>query len=353
MLDLNNISIAYDNKTVVREVTFSLNSGDIGCLLGPSGCGKTSILRAIAGFEPVTQGEIALRGTQVASVDTHIAPDKRKVAVVFQDFALFPHLNVAQNIAFGLHHSSGKEKAQRVDELLALVGLPDIGERFTHALSGGQQQRVALARALAARPDLLLLDEPFSSLDAELREDLAQDIRRILKQAGTSALLVTHDQHEAFAMADKIGVLKEGHLLQWATAYQLYHRPVDKFVAGFIGQGTLLPGQIIMADSADDIHLKTKLGVFSLTKAQIEQFAGATNIDVLVRPDDIVHDDNSQNLALVMSRAFKGAHILYELALHDDPSATVLCLAPSHHDHALGERIGIRLDLKHLVMFNA
>jgi iron(III) transport system ATP-binding protein len=353
MLDLNNISIAYDNKTVVSEVTFSLYSGEIGCLLGPSGCGKTSILRAIAGFEPVTQGDIALRGIQVASVDTHIAPDKRKVAVVFQDFALFPHLNVAQNIAFGLHHSSGKEKAQRVDELLTLVGLPDIGERFTHALSGGQQQRIALARAMAVRPDLILLDEPFSSLDAELREELAQDIRRILKQAGTSALLVTHDQHEAFAMADKIGVLKAGNLLQWATAYQLYHRPVDKFVAAFIGQGTLLIGTILAGNAEDDVYLETKLGRFCLSEAQAKQFSGNQCIDVLVRPDEIVHDDNSQNLALVTSRAFKGAHILYELALHDDPLAKVLCLAPSHHDHALGERIGIRLDLKHLVMFSA
>ncbi|WP_166423179.1 ABC transporter ATP-binding protein [Paraglaciecola sp. 20A4] len=347
MLDLSHICVAYDDKVVVNNVSFSLASGEIGCLLGPSGCGKTSILRAIAGFEQIIHGEIKLRGVQVASPDKHISPERRRVAVVFQDFALFPHLNVGQNIAFGLQHKTAKQKSQRVNELLALVGLPDISERFTHSLSGGQQQRVALARALAPRPDLLLLDEPFSSLDAELREDLAQDIRRILKHEGTSALLVTHDQHEAFAMADNIGVLREGRLLQWASAYQLYHQPVDKFVAEFIGQGTLLPGNVI-----DGHYVETKLGVFSMTKVQSAQFALEHSLDVLVRPDDIVHDDNSTNVAKVIARAFKGAHILYELALNDDPASKVLCLAPSHHDHALGERIGIRLDLKHLVLFN-
>ncbi|GAC31472.1 ABC transporter ATP-binding protein [Paraglaciecola polaris] len=348
MLSLSNICVAYDNKPVVNKVSFSIESGEIGCLLGPSGCGKTSILRAIAGFEPVSEGDIHLRGTLVAGADIHAEPERRKVGVVFQDFALFPHLNVGQNIAFGLHGHSALQKSQRVIELLALVGLPDISERFAHSLSGGQQQRVALARALAPRPDLLLLDEPFSSLDAELREELAQDIRRILKHEGTSALLVTHDQHEAFAMADAIGVLKGGQLLQWASAYQLYHRPADKFVAGFIGQGTLLPGTLI-----DNSMLQTELGLFQLTAPQVTQFAGAKILDVLVRPDDIVHDDSSTNVAMVLSRAFKGAHILYELALNDDPAFRVLCLAPSHHDHELGERIGIRLDLKHLVMFNA
>lgn len=348
MLSLHSINVAYDTKTVVNGVSFSLSAGEIGCLLGPSGCGKTSILRAIAGFEPVTQGNIQLRGAEVASVRTHIAPDKRKVAVVFQDFALFPHLNVAQNIGFGLHNHTPQEKARRVNELLALVGLPDISERYTHSLSGGQQQRVALARALAVKPDLLLLDEPFSSLDAELREDLAQDIRRILKHEDTSALLVTHDQHEAFAMADTIGVMQGGRLLQWATAYQLYHRPVDKFVAAFIGQGTLLRAKVV-----DGSHISTMLGVFALTDEQTRLFSDSHILDVLVRPDDIIHDDSSPNVAMVLSRAFKGAHILYELALNDDPSAKVLCLAPSHHDHALGEHIGIRLDLKHLVVFNA
>ncbi|MFQ3198205.1 MAG: iron(III) transport system ATP-binding protein [Paraglaciecola sp.] len=347
MLNLSNICVAYDKKTVVKQVSFTVKSGEISCLLGPSGCGKTSILRAIAGFEPVTQGEIHLRGTLVAGGNTHTEPEQRKVAVVFQDFALFPHLNVGQNIAFGLHNYSAAQKSQRVTELLVLVGLADISERFAHSLSGGQQQRVALARALAPRPDLLLLDEPFSSLDAELREELGQDIRRILKYEGTSALLVTHDQHEAFAMADNIGVLRQGQLLQWASAYQLYHQPVDKFVAGFIGRGTLLAGKIINKN-----YVETKLGVFPLTVEQVAKFSTAQALEVLVRPDDIVHDDDSASVAKVTARAFKGAHILYELTLNHDPTAKVLCLAPSHHDHALGEHIGIRLDLKHLVIFD-
>ena len=213
MLSLNNVSVAYQKSEAVKDVTFELGVGQIGCLLGPSGCGKTSILRAVAGFEKVSEGQICLRKKLVSSVYSHLEPEKRRVAVVFQDYALFPHLTVAQNIAFGLHQQSSAKKRQRVTELLMLVGLSGYDNRYPHALSGGQQQRVALARALAAKPDLLLLDEPFSSLDSELRDELAKELRIILKHENTTALMVTHDQHEAFAMADVIGVINEGRLL--------------------------------------------------------------------------------------------------------------------------------------------
>ena len=344
MLSLENITIAYQQEPVVHQLAFSLSEGEIGCLLGPSGCGKTSILRAIAGFEPVQQGCISLRGKEVSAKGFHLAPEKRHIAVVFQDFALFPHLTIGENVSFGLHKQSRQEREARTTEMLNLVGLPELKERYPHELSGGQQQRIALARAMATKPDLLLLDEPFSSLDAELREELARDIRRIVKQQNITALMVTHDQNEAFAMADVIGVMKAGHLHQWASAYALYHQPASKFVADFIGSGVFIPGKI-----SEHGLVQTCLGSFaqhsqpSLGKGQ--------EIQLLVRPDDIEHDDASTSTATVKSRVFRGSHILYELEIHADCEVTVLCLAPSHHDHQVGESIGIKLDLEHLVMF--
>ncbi|WP_158968454.1 ABC transporter ATP-binding protein [Paraglaciecola sp. L3A3] len=346
MLRLNHVSIAYQNKTVVRDVSFELKSGQIGCLLGPSGCGKTSLLRAIAGFENISKGEVIIRGQIVSDEQIFVAPQKRKVAVVFQDYALFPHFTVAQNIAFGLHSWTKKRQQERITELLSLVGLSGFEHRYPHELSGGQQQRVALVRAMASGPELLLLDEPFSSLDSELREGLARELRAILKYANATAVMVTHDQSEAFAMADVIGVVNNGQLLQWSNAYALYHRPVDRFVANFIGDGVFMQAQV-----DENMMLRSHLGNFSIDPSY--GFNAGDSVEFLVRPDDIVHDDNADNCARVMNRAFQGAHILYELELQNTQHERVLCLAPSHHDHKVGENIGIRLDLEHLIVFSA
>jgi iron(III) transport system ATP-binding protein len=262
--------------------------------------------------------------------------------MMFQALALFPHLTVTDNIAFGLRGWAMEDRRARVRDLLRLVGLEDLAKRYPHQISGGQQQRVALARALAPRPRLLLLDEPFSSLDVTLREGLAREVRAILLQEGTGGLLVSHDQFEAFAFADEIGVLHEGRLLQWDSAYNLYHRPVDRFVANFIGQGVLLAGRVGEGGSVD-----TELG--RIHGAPPAGCAPGAPVEVLVRPDDVVHDDVSPLRAEVVDRAFRGAEFLYTLRL---PSgAPLLCLAPSHHNHALGQRIGIRLDIDHLVVF--
>jgi iron(III) transport system ATP-binding protein len=344
MLSLNNVSVAYQKTQAVQDVTFELSVGQIGCLLGPSGCGKTSLLRAVAGFEKVAAGQISLRNQLVSAEHSHVEPEKRRVAVVFQDYALFPHLTVAQNIAFGLHEYTRAQKLQRVTELLMLVGLPGYDRRYPHALSGGQQQRVALARAMAAKPDLLLLDEPFSSLDAELRDDLAKELRVILKHENTTALMVTHDQNEAFAMADVIGVMNQGRLMQWTDAYALYHRPATRFVASFVGDGVFLSATI-----DNNIKLNSGLGVFPINPDG--GFKQGDKVVFLVRPDDIIHDDESETLAKVVDRSFQGSHILYQLELQHVGHARVLCLALSHHDHQLNELIGIRLDLEHLIVF--
>lgn len=226
--------------------------------------------------------------------------------------------------------------------MLDLIGLTGQDGKFPHELSGGQQQRVALARALAPGPRLLLLDEPFSNLDVELRERLSIEVRDILKAAETTAILVTHDQHEAFAVADAVGIMRDGRIEQWAPPYDLYHRPATRFVADFVGQGVFLPGTV-----RDGDRVEIELG--TLTTHLPPESASGNRRQVLLRPDDLVHDDDAPMRAEVVGKAFRGAEFLYTLRL---PSgAIVLSLVPSHHNHAIGERIGIRLDVDHVVAF--
>jgi iron(III) transport system ATP-binding protein len=343
LLDLQEISYAFDKQPVVERLSLQLTAGSIACLLGPSGCGKTTVLRCIAGFEAVSEGRIELNGQLVSSTAVHLPAERRRIGMVFQDYALFPHMTVAANIGFGLHGAPGS--AARVTELLATVGLAGQGDKFPHELSGGQQQRVALARALAPRPQLLLLDEPFSSLDVDLRERLALEVRSILRAEGATAILVTHDQHEAFALGDEIGVMHDGKIQQWDTPYNLYHRPSNRFVADFVGQGVFLPGQVLA-----DGSIRIVLGI--LTSHSLCAWPAppvGQAVSVLLRPDDVVHDDASPLLAEVVDKAFRGAHFLYTLKLAD--GSQVLSLVPSHHNHALGEWIGIALDVDHIVAF--
>jgi len=338
LLEVENLRHAYGEQEVVRGLSFSLARGAIGCLLGPSGCGKTTVLRCIAGFEGIREGEIRLAGKVVSGSGVMLPPERRRIGMVFQDYALFPHLSVAGNIAFGLHAAPAAERSARVQELAKLVGLSAALDRFPHEISGGQQQRVALARALAPRPELLLLDEPFSNLDVDLRERLSLEVRDIIKASGATAILVTHDQQEAFAMADEIGVLHLGRIQQWDAPYNLYHRPANRFVADFVGQGVFLPAQAL-----DGHQLQIELGTLQGDAHGLQQ------LEVLLRPDDVVHDDAAPTQAEVVHKAFRGAEILYTLRLAS--GRKVLALVPSHHNHALGEKIGIRLDVDHVVAF--
>ena len=348
-LELNAVVQRYGATTIVDGVDFKLAAGQIACLLGPSGCGKTTLLRCIAGFEEIAGGEIRLHGDVVSRKGQRLAPEKRRIGMVFQDYALFPHLTVEQNVAFGLGRKPGADADLRVRQLLATVGLGGQGSKYPHELSGGQQQRVALARALAPRPQLILLDEPFSNLDVGLRERLSVEVRDILKREGSTAILVTHDQNEAFAMADEIGVMYNGRIQQWDTPYNLYHRPANRFVADFIGQGVLVSGVVAPGNS-----VKMELGTLeSDTPVECSETCDACDsgcrVDILLRPDDIVHDDASPVQAKVLQKAFRGADILYTLRL--DSGTQVLSLVPSHHNHALGEKIGIRLDADHVIAF--
>ncbi|ALG68484.1 ABC transporter ATP-binding protein [Beggiatoa leptomitoformis] len=342
LLELDNIECRYEEQTIFHNLSLSIQAGELACLLGASGCGKTTALRAIAGFEPIYNGTIRLNGNNISEPNQILSPEKRQIGMVFQDYALFPHQTVFDNVAFGLRALNKTEKKHRVEEYLNIVGLAHLSKRYPHELSGGQQQRVALARALAPRPALILLDEPFSNLDVDLRERLSLEVRDILKGQGMTGLLVTHDQHEAFALGDKIGVMRHGKILQWDSAYKLYHEPTERYIADFIGKGSFIKGQIMTKN-----QIETELGVVkSIPSAQSE--IGNT-VDVLVRPDDILLDPDCHLLATVKQKAFKGSETLYTLSL---PSGTqVFSLFSSHHDYPVGAQVGIRVVAEQLVTF--
>jgi iron(III) transport system ATP-binding protein len=352
-LDLRDVGVRYASgpagaTDAVAGVTLSLARGQIGVLIGPSGCGKTSLLRAVAGLERLAAGSVRMDGRVLAGAHTHVEPEARRIGMVFQDYALFPHLSVQKNVAFGLRALPHAERRERVMALLDAVGLAHAADRAPHELSGGQQQRVALARALAPAPQLLLLDEPFSSLDADLRERLAQDIRAVLRETDTTALFVTHDQLEAFAVGDVIGVMNGGRLEQWDDAYSLYHRPATRFVADFIGHGVFTPGQVV--STADGPRVMTPLGALSdAAECPLPGAYPRDECDVLLRADDIVHDDEAPVRACIESKAFRGSEFLYTLRLAT--GERVLAHVPSHHDHQVGEWIGIRAVVDHVVTF--
>jgi iron(III) transport system ATP-binding protein len=293
-LALDGVAVGYPGphgwRAVVQELSLALPRGEIGALLGASGCGKTTALRAIAGFEPIAAGRIVLDGIELAGRGDALPPEQRRVGMMFQDYALFPHLDVAGNIGFGIHALASKSRDARVHELLELVGLEHAARTYPHELSGGQQQRVALARALAPRPSLLLLDEPFSSLDVQTRARLASELRSLLKATGTTSLLVTHDQAEAFAMADRVGVMAEGRLLQWDRPTCLYRQPAHREVATFIGRGMLVPLSLL--------H-------------------GGGDGDVLLRPGDLHPDPDGPLQGVLTAVTFRGPHFEGRVRLPD------------------------------------
>jgi iron(III) transport system ATP-binding protein len=342
LLEVKDIQVCYQGKAVVDKLSMHVNKGTLACLLGPSGCGKTTALRAIAGFEAVDQGSIHINGKALSRPGFSLPPEQRRIGMVFQDYALFPHMTVSKNICFGLRGYSKAEKKKTADQLLETVGMERMGHRYPHELSGGQQQRVALARALAPQPELILMDEPFSNLDVELRERLSFEVRDILKHHKITGILVTHDQNEAFAIGEQVGVMRDGKILQWDTPYNLYHEPIDRFVADFIGQGVLLEGTMVAPDTVE-----TEVGIIKGNRAY--HWPNGTKVDLLLRPDDIVPAANSSLKGKIINKAFKGAEVLYTLSL--PMGSKVLTLFPSHLNHEIGEQVGIRIEAEHVVAF--
>lgn len=340
VLELRSVSCAYDSShPAVRDISFSVREGELLCLLGPSGCGKTTILRAIAGFEPVRSGEIFLSGRLVSSASHTVPTEERRVGMVFQEYALFPHLRVTDNIAFGLRDMTRPERAERVHEMLRLIGLEAFGRRYPHELSGGQQQRVALARALARRPIILLLDEPFSNLDPDMAARMRQDLSDLLHRMNTTTVLVTHDHDEAFAMADRVAVLNEGRLEQIDSPEQIYHMPATPFVADFVGQADFIPGLV------QGGKVRTELGDFPNTLGSAE----GTSLVVMIRPDDIHLIPNQAAASRIVSRQFRGSENLYTVRLgsgqivHGSESSTTI--------YREGTAVDVRVSATHTVLF--
>jgi iron(III) transport system ATP-binding protein len=344
LLELSRVGKRFgaDQPAAVDELTLSLEAGRILALLGPSGCGKTTTLRLIAGFEVPDSGEIAIEGRTVSRAgEAGVPPEARGVGVVFQDYALFPHLTVAANVAFGLARGPRGERQGRVARMLELVGLGALAERYPHELSGGQQQRVAVARALAPAPTLLLLDEPFSNLDADLRAQMREEVQKVLRVTGTTAIFVTHDQEEAFTVADEVGVLHGGRLQQLGPPTTIYHHPATPFVAAFVGAADFLPG-VVTAEG-----IVTEIGVF----ANVEGRPPGARLRVMIRPDDVSFVPDAAGGAVLVQRYFRGSETLYCLAL---PSGhRVHSSQPSSAAFATGLRVRPEANVLHLITFPA
>jgi iron(III) transport system ATP-binding protein len=340
ILELRSVSCAYDpNRPAIRDISFAAREGEILCLLGPSGCGKTTVLRAIAGFEPVRSGEIFLSGRRVSSPSEMIPTEERHVGMVFQEYALFPHLRVADNIAFGLHHLSRAERSHQVQEMLRLTGLEGLERRYPHELSGGQQQRVALSRALVQNPVVLLLDEPFSNLDPDMASRMRLELHALLRRMKTTTILVTHDHDEAFAMADRIAVLNHGVLEQMDSPELLYHVPSTPFVADFVGQADFISGTV----SQGMVH--TELGEFPDTL----DCKDGTAVVVMIRPDDIHLVPKEGARSRVLSRQFHGSENLYTVSL---PSGQIVHSSESSTSvYQEGAAVELRVSATHTVLF--
>ena len=327
----------------VDNLSLAVERGRILALLGPSGCGKTTTLRLIAGFETPDAGRITIAGRTVADGrdGAHVEPEARGVGIVFQDYALFPHLTVGENVAFGLPRSGRSARGERVGQILDLVGLAELADRYPHELSGGQQQRVAVARALAPAPAVILLDEPFSNLDADLRAQMRDEVEKILRSTGTTAIFVTHDQEEAFTIADQVGVLDCGRLEQLGPPEAIYHHPATPFVAEFVGAADFLPG-IVTSQG-----IVTEIGVFG----NVEAREPGEKVRVMIRPDDVTFVPDPQGEAVILRRSFRGSENLYSLGL---PSGhRVHSSQPSSAAFATGTRVRPEAHVIHVVTFPA
>jgi iron(III) transport system ATP-binding protein len=328
----------YGSLPVLRGLDLSLQPGQIGCLLGPSGCGKTTLLRLLAGFEDVQEGSIQLEGARLAEPGASVPIQQRGVGIVFQDWSLFPHLTVRQNLEFGLHAQPVEQRRERSGHLLQVLGLADKADQHPHQLSGGQQQRTALARALAPRPRLLLMDEPFSSLDPELRERLCVDVRGLLKRERMAAILVTHLLGDAFLMADQLGVMDQGRVEQWGSPDDLYHRPANRFVASFVGPASYLPGRRRGSGAVKILD--------RLYRAPVLAAEGlGERVDVLIRPEDVVLDPRGSLKAKVLRQERRGPTLAYWLGLPGGHKVQAWANAHQRADEGAVVRVSLKFDV--------
>ncbi|NVD05718.1 ABC transporter ATP-binding protein [Vibrio sp. JPW-9-11-11] len=339
-LSIKNLTCKYDQQTTVLEsLSLEVEQGEIVCLLGASGCGKTTLLKAIAGLLPLSSGEMSLNCMLIDDGDNWLPPEQRNIGMIFQDYALFPHLTVAENISFGLRDISAEQQQEKVAEMLELVHLSGFEQRYPHQLSGGQQQRVAIARSLAYKPDLLLLDEPFSNIDTQVRHELIGEIRKIFKKQGVTAIFVTHSREEAFAFADKMAVMNHGVIEQYGTAGELYYQPSSKFVADFLGGGSYL-----LATRRSDDEFVTELGTIE-AKAQATIAIGA-QCELLLRPQHVQISATEESSVTVLEQQFMGDHCRYVI----DAGGQRL-LASSAEALSIGQQVAVKVETQGILAF--
>ncbi len=341
LITLEHVSLTYPGSTspAITDISFSVCEGDLTAILGPSGCGKTTVLRVIAGFERPAHGHVVISGKSVASANTWVEAEHRGVGMVFQDYALFPHLTVLQNVAFGLRGVTPNSQREKIREVFALIGLEGFESHYPSALSGGQQQRVALARALAPRPAVLLLDEPFSSLDPDMTERMREELLEILERTGSTSILVTHDHEEALDMADNVAVLNTGRLEQLGTPDEIYHTPTTAFVADFVGQADFVPGQVTEG------KVVTEVGIFE----NVGRLKDSTQVLVMIRPDDVRIQPCETASARILRRHFRGSENLYRILL---PSGQLLYSSDSSTViYPVGTNVVIHVETLHTIVF--
>ena len=326
MIRLEGVTKRFGHVSAVDEASLCVDRGEIVALLGPSGCGKTTLLRIVAGFERPDIGTVELAGREVSGAGSWVSPEQRRVGMVFQDYALFPHLTVSENVGFGIPR---RARASRVLELLSIVGLEGLGARYPHQLSGGQQQRVALARALAPAPELVLLDEPWSNVDPSLRETLRTEVAEVIRPLGVTVVLVTHDREEAFSLADRIALMRDGKVVQEGTPEELYFAPTSRWAAEFVGAGNVLPGRVV------DGVVETAIGSFPANGA-----SAAPAAEVLVRPELLELEPDPVGAGEVVAREFRGHDVFYRVLLD---GIELVSHRPSTEVVPLGARVSIRL----------
>ena len=351
-LEIKNATFIASEKNKINNVSLTIkDKGEIVCLLGPSGVGKTTILRSIAGLQDLKSGEIKLKGKTISSEDFNLEPEKRNIAMCFQDNSLFPHFNVLENINIGAKRKNGSNFNYSDKDLIKILRLENIQEKYPHQISSGEAQRVALARSLLSRPDLLLLDEPFANIDTSLKEELQKKIKDILKEFNITTIIVTHDSYEAFFMGDKCGILLDQSLKQYDVPYNIHHEPNSLEVAKFLNRGVFVDVMVIETDCA--VHSLKHKELGEIRGKLVNNFAVGSNVKLLLQPEDLIHDDNSKLKLEVIDRKFRGTNFIYTLKTKNSEQIPVFVHSHHIHQHEKSEKFGIKtpIYIDHLVCF--